>query len=111
MTTRILHWIFVALLLLAGLYLSLLGGYLVYLGGSPYYIAVGLALLWIVFCLATKRVLALKLYGSLLAVTLVWSVYEAELDFLALLPRLAAWMVLGCWFLTPAYRSSQPWGP
>ncbi|MAT92056.1 MAG: pyrroloquinoline quinone-dependent dehydrogenase [Halioglobus sp.] len=106
MFARITQWVFVGVLLCTGIALVLLGGYLVYLGGSAYYIAAGLVTLLIVFNLVRKRAEAPRLYAALLGVTVVWSVYEAELDFLALLPRLAFWMVLGCWFFTPLYRNS-----
>jgi len=106
MIARILHWVFTGVLLLAGLYLTLLGSYLVYLGGSFYYIAAGLVTLVIVVKLVRKQPLALLLYALLLGATVVWSMYEAGLTFLSLLPRLAFWMVLGLWFYLPVYRSS-----
>ena len=87
MFARITQWVFVGVLLCTGIALVLLGGYLVYLGGSAYYIAAGLVTLLIVFNLVRKRAEAPRLYAALLGVTVVWSVYEAELDFLALLPR------------------------
>ena len=45
------------------------------------------------------------LYGLLLIATVIWSVFEAGLDLFALLPRLAAWLVVGLWFLAPWYRA------
>ncbi len=40
-------------------------------------------------------------YAGILVVTVIWSVAESGLDFIALLPRLAAWTVFGLWFITP----------
>lgn len=45
------------------------------------------------------------LFGLLLAVSIPWTWYESDLQFLAALPRLAMWMVLGLYFLTPWYKS------
>lgn len=104
--SKIAHWSFIVLLSLMALCLTLLGGFLVYLGGSPYYICAGLATIAVVVFLIKRNVMAPRIYGGILALTLVWALFEAELDFLSLLPRLAAWTVLGLWFLTPWYRST-----
>ena len=103
---NIMHWIFVVLLWVIGLALTLLGGFLVYLGGSLYYVLVGMATIVTAILVKRRSDKAPKLYGAILAATLIWSLFEAELHFLALLPRLAAWLVLGLWFLTPWYRQS-----
>ncbi|NND67242.1 MAG: pyrroloquinoline quinone-dependent dehydrogenase, partial [Halioglobus sp.] len=103
---RILHWILVGILGLSGVVLALLGGFLVYLGGSAYYVAAGAVSLYVAYLMARGRALAAPVYGSLLAVTVVWALYESDLVFLSLLPRLAFWLVLGLWFITPWYRRS-----
>ena len=100
------HWLFIVFLTLIGLLLTVPGGFLIYLGGSAYYLLAGLATLataWFVFRRSPK---AHFVYAGVLGVTLIWSVYEAQLHVFALLPRLAAWMVVGCYFLTPWYRAS-----
>lgn len=100
------HWLFVILLALVGLLLAVPGGFLVYLGGSPYYVVAGIATLvtcWFVFRRSSK---AITVFGAILAVTVLWSLYEAGLDLFALLPRLAAWIVVGSYFLTSWYRQS-----
>ncbi len=106
MITRVLHWVYVSVMLLAGLYLSLLGAYLVYLGGSIYYVVAGIATLMLVRQLVRGDSSAARNYGILLAVTLIWSVYESGGSFLSLLPRLAFWMVLGLWFYSACYRNT-----
>ena len=103
---KLAHWVFVVLLALIGLLLTVPGGFLVYLGGSPYYVIAGLATLatcWFVFRRSPK---AIYVFGAIIGVTVVWSLFEAGLDLFALLPRLAAWMVVGTYFFTPWYRQS-----
>ena len=106
MLSQILHWIVIVLLCLSGLILSLLGGFLIYLGGSPYYVLAGLVTLAVSVQLFRRNPKALLVYGILLAVTVVWSVYESGFDLLALLPRLGFWLGLGIWFLTGWYRQT-----
>lgn len=106
MVKRIAHWTFIIVLTLIGLYLTLLGGFLVYVGGSIYYAAAGIATIATAVAIIKRSPRAPRIYGSILAITLIWALFEAELDFLALLPRLAAWMVFGLWFLTPWYKQT-----
>lgn len=105
MIGRIGHWCVLALLGISGIALTVLGAYLAYLGGSLYYLGSGVAVLVICVSLVKGRLLALYVFAGLLLITVFWSWYEAGLDFLALLPRLAFWLVLALWFLTPAYRA------
>ncbi|MEM9396492.1 MAG: PQQ-binding-like beta-propeller repeat protein [Pseudomonadota bacterium] len=106
-TTR---WLFIAVFSIVGFLLSLGGAFLLYLGGSPYYLVAGLTTVTVAVLTVRRNVWAHRLYGTLLAVTVLWSLYEAELHFLGLLPRLAMWMGLGLWFLTPWYwqTSKEP---
>lgn len=103
---RIFHWSLMVIFSLVGVILTLLGGFLVYLGGSFYYIAAGITTLTLMVMMAKGRIVAPKIYGGLLAVTLVWAVFESGFYLLALLPRLAAWLVLGLWFFTAWYRQT-----
>ncbi|MGJ8563568.1 MAG: PQQ-binding-like beta-propeller repeat protein [Alphaproteobacteria bacterium] len=100
------RWVYGILLILIALLLTVPGGFLVKLGGSPYYIFVGLALSIVAILVLRRSPRAAILYGLILIVTLLWSIFEAGLDVFALLPRLAAWMVVGLWFLTPWYYAS-----
>lgn len=97
------RWTYAILLFLIALLLIVPGGYLVKLGGSPYYIIAGLALLGVSVLVLRRSPKAAKLYGGILVATIVWSLFEAGFDLFALLPRLAAWLVIGLWFLTPLY--------
>lgn len=101
-----LRWTFIAIFALIGVLLTAGGGFLSYLGGSFYYLLAGLALLTVAVLLKRRRLAAHKVYGAILAITLVWAIFEAELHFLGLLPRLAMWLGLGLWFLTPWYRQT-----
>ena len=102
----IAHWAYAILLVLIGLLLTVPGGGLVYLGGSPYYVLAGLATLVTAFLVFRRSQRAVLVYGVVLAITVIWSLFEAGLDLFALLPRLAAWLVVGLYFLTPWYRGS-----
>jgi len=102
----VFHWIFVVLLALIGLLLTIPGGYLVTLGGSPYYVIAGLAALLTCWWVARRNPKAMLSYAAILLATVAWSLFESGLHFFALLPRMAAWMVVGLYFLTPIYRAS-----
>ncbi|MEC8429044.1 MAG: PQQ-binding-like beta-propeller repeat protein, partial [Pseudomonadota bacterium] len=91
------------MLLLSSLILIGLGGFLVYLQGSVYYVLAGAVLMAVAVLIIRSSALAVRVYGTLLLATLLWSLYESGWHFLALLPRLAFWMVLGLWFVTPWY--------
>lgn len=100
-------------LFLAAIALALiLGGVnLVMLGGSLYYVLAGLALAAVSVLLWQQRREALLVYGGIVAVTIVWALWEAGFDGWALAPRIAAWLVVGAWMATPIFRRSlQPGG-
>lgn len=105
--TTIFRWLYALALFLIGLVLIVPGGFLVSLGGSPYYVLSGLALVAVSVFVIRRSDKAIKLYGLILGVTVLWSLLEAGLDLFALLPRLAAWLVVGLWFLMPWYRTSM----
>lgn len=106
MISRIVHWTLIVIFCVLGLILSLLGGYLAYLGGSPYYVFAGVALVATGIYMIKGNSKAYKLFGGLLGVTLIWAVYESDMYWLALLPRVATWVVLGLWFITPWYLAT-----
>ena len=105
--SRVLNFVFAIFLAVIGGYLAYRGYTLITLGGSWYYAIAGIALLVTAFMVATKNGLAGTLYAAILATTIVWSLPEAGLDLLALLPRLAAWIVVGLWFLSPWYKADM----
>jgi membrane-bound PQQ-dependent dehydrogenase (glucose/quinate/shikimate family) len=92
---------FAAFLTAVGAYLAVKGSALLGLGGSPYYVIAGLALIAVAVLLVLRSVWSVRLYAVLLAATIVWSVFEAGLDLWALMARLAAFLVVGLWFFAP----------
>lgn len=98
---------FAAFLAVVGVYLLWYGGQLLTLGGSFYYALAGIALLAVSVLLVMRNKLGAWVYAGILALTVVWSILEAGLDFVALLPRLAAWLVVGLWFLSPWHRAAM----
>lgn len=95
---------FAILLLLLGLLLLLPGAWLVYVGGSVYYVVAGLITAAVGTLLFRRRTAALPLFGALLAGTTLWSLYESGLEFFALLPRLALWLGFAAYLVTPWSR-------
>jgi len=67
----------------------------------------GVALLASAFFLFAGKPLGALIYAGILAFWIVMSILEAGLDFIALLPRLAAWAVVGLWFLSPWHRAAM----
>src|SRR5262245_9216651 len=74
------------------------------LGGSPYYLIAGCALLASGFLLWHGRRLGAYVYGLLTLGTLIWALYEAGLDGWALAPRVLPFLVLGLFLLRPGVR-------
>ncbi|NVN06245.1 glycerol dehydrogenase [Asaia spathodeae] len=64
------------------------GGYLLSLGGSPYYLICGIVLLASGGLMAMGRLLGAYLFLLAWAATLVWTIYEAGFDWWGWLPRL-----------------------
>ena len=73
-------------------------------GGSRYYVLAGIALLASAILLWRGNKLGSHIYGALLAVTLLWSLFEVGTDLWALAPRLGLLAILGAWLLTPFAR-------
>src|SRR5258705_12114486 len=93
--------IFALLLVGIGLVLIVGGGRLLMLGGSLYYLIAGLALVLSSVLLWRRSRLGSLVYGAMLLFTIIWSLWEVGFDGWSLLPRLAAPLVIGLWFLTP----------
>jgi quinoprotein glucose dehydrogenase/quinate dehydrogenase (quinone) len=106
MISKICHWLMITLFIVMSIPLILLGSYLVYLGGSLYYVTVGLMLIYCTIMMIKGKPRASIVYASLLIFTLIWALYESELYWLAFLPRVATWLILGLWFVTPWYIST-----
>jgi len=106
MFLAVAHWAVLLVFIIISLLLTLMGAYLVFLGGSFYYLLSGLLLATVSLFMWQRRALAALLFGAFLGASLPWAVYESGLELLLLLPRLATWMGLSIWFLTPWYRHS-----
>src|SRR5579872_3649178 len=99
----------IVILALFGLAPTIGGGWLIALGGSPYYLIAGLALLIAAFLVWRQRSEALWLYAVLLLGTLIWAIWEVGLDFWSLAPRGDLLVPLGIWLLLPfAVRGLRP---
>ncbi|HET9447090.1 MAG TPA: PQQ-binding-like beta-propeller repeat protein, partial [Steroidobacteraceae bacterium] len=96
--------IFAAIVLLVAIALLYGGVRLLAAGGSIYYVLAGLALLASGILLWRGDRRGSHLYGAVLAVTLLWSLFEVGTDLWALMPRLLFLSVLGAWLLTPIAR-------
>src|SRR5690348_8944912 len=96
-----------ALVLMAiGLTLLIGGGYLVSLGGSPYYLLCGSIVLASGAFLWQRRAEGAALYGVMLLASLTWALWESGYNGWALMPRVMAPSVLGMVFLIPPIRRS-----
>ena len=71
-----------------GLLLAAGGLWLLFLGGSPYYLVAGVVMIAAGALLFLRRPLGVWLYIGLFVATLVWALWEAGLDGWALVPRL-----------------------
>ncbi|MEM9898580.1 MAG: PQQ-binding-like beta-propeller repeat protein [Pseudomonadota bacterium] len=101
----VLNWAFALLLLSISSYLTIKGARLVSLGGNWYYFLSGLALLAAAVLLVLRDRRAPRIYAAITAITVLWALAETGLQFMNLLPRLGAWLVVGLWFLSPWYAA------
>ena len=86
------------------------GGWLLALGGTPYYLAAGVALAVVAALLHRASAVAWWAYAALLLATLVWSLWEVGLDWWGLAARGDVFFLIGLLLLTPwvARRLSRP---
>jgi quinoprotein glucose dehydrogenase len=96
--------VLVFLLGLCGLALLAPGLYLLSLGGSPYYLITGIAILGAAVLLLKGERAGISLYGVMLLATLAWSIHEVGFDAWALMPRLVLPLLLGLLLLIPGVR-------
>lgn len=97
-------WVFATLLILCGAALLAGGLELAVLGGSWYYLVVGILLLVDGLLLWRGRRAGLWVYAVLLTYTVLWSLWEIGLDPWALASRVAFFLVLGVYLLFPHAR-------
>lgn len=98
------RWMLGAVLLLIGGGLALGGGWLLRLGGSPYYLIAGLACALAGVLVARGDRRGLWLYAAMLGGTLLWALWEVGGQFWQLLPRLAGPAVIGLLLALPPVR-------
>ncbi|WP_118133539.1 PQQ-binding-like beta-propeller repeat protein [Oceanicella sp. SM1341] len=96
------RFIVALLVLLLGIALALGGAWLAWLGGSWFYIPLGVVLALSGGLFMAREPSALALYALALLGTLAWSVAEAGFDWWALAPRGALLVVFGILMLAPA---------
>ena len=93
---------FVAIIMaLFALPLLIGGGYLLSLGGSPYYVIAGLAMLATAFLLFKRHWTAYLVYAIFILATVIWAVWEAGFYWWALATRLGFPLILGALMLLP----------
>ncbi|ADG19529.1 membrane-bound PQQ-dependent dehydrogenase, glucose/quinate/shikimate family [Paraburkholderia atlantica] len=85
--------------LLTAVYLVIGGAWLLSLGGSPYYVVTGVALLVFAWLLWRASASAFVLYALVLMGTVFWALWESGPDFWALAPRVDVLVVFGVWLL------------
>ncbi|MBZ9792870.1 glucose/quinate/shikimate family membrane-bound PQQ-dependent dehydrogenase [Rhizobium sp. 3T7] len=90
--------------ILIGLALGGGGLWLVMLGGSFFYAFAGAMFLLTAILLLLRRAAALWVYAALIAVALVWAIWEVGFDWWQLGPRGGLIILLGLWLLTPWIR-------
>ena len=105
-----LNTAFAALLAVIAAYNIWYGGILLSLGGDFYFLVIGLALAVVAALLMLRNPLSATVFAVITLGTIVWAFMEAGLDFLALLPRLDGWIVLGLWFIAPWHRNAMKTG-
>ncbi|MFD9902008.1 glucose/quinate/shikimate family membrane-bound PQQ-dependent dehydrogenase [Mesorhizobium sp. NPDC059025] len=94
------------LLALLGLLLGAGGIWLVTLGGSPAYLAIGIIVLVVALLLYRRSALALWVYALLVIAALGWAIWEVGFDWWQLSPRGGLIILIGLWLLTPWVRRS-----
>jgi quinoprotein glucose dehydrogenase len=103
---KFLNRLLALLLALIGGALIWLGAQLILAGGSLYYLPAGLALLAIAWSLWQQSTRALRIFGMLWIVTLLWAFWESGLNGWALAARMGLLTGIGLWLLTPWVRRS-----
>ena len=86
--------ILAALFVMIGLVLTIGGGVLLSLGGSPYYLLAGLGLITSGVMLWRLSLLGAWIYIGVFVLTVLWALWEVGLDGWALVPRVVAPAVL-----------------
>ncbi|MCW5715174.1 MAG: membrane-bound PQQ-dependent dehydrogenase, glucose/quinate/shikimate family [Bauldia sp.] len=99
-----------AITLAFGVILGVGGVWLSSLGGSAYYLIIGISLSAIGLSLWQRRAEALWFYAAVVAATLGWAIFEVGLDWWPLAARGGVIVLLGLWLLTPLVTRRLKWG-
>ncbi|MCC6735971.1 MAG: PQQ-binding-like beta-propeller repeat protein [Bauldia sp.] len=99
-----------AITLAFGAILGVGGVWLSSLGGSAYYLIIGISLSAIGLSLWQRRAEALWFYGAVVAATLVWALLEVGFDWWPLAARGGVIVLLGLWLITPFVTRRLKWG-
>ena len=108
MSTGVWARISAALCLLLGLVTVIAGGWLALLGGSAYYLLLGVALVADAVLLWRGQRFAYPLYALILVATMIWALCEVGFDFWPLAPRGDILVPFGLWLLAPWVVRSFP---
>lgn len=108
---RLVLWSLGGLLALIGVVLGAGGAWLASLGGSLYYLPTGLACLVSGVLIARGKRAGMWLYLVVVALTVVWALFEVGPHFWLLLPRLAGPLVLALYMMMPWVRKALALGP
>jgi len=98
--------LYAVVLAAVGLVLTAGGAHLLHLGGSPYYVLCGIAVVASGILLFLRRAQGALIYGLMLLATIAWALWESGWNAWALLPRIVAPVVLGLVLLIPAIRNA-----
>ena len=94
------------LLALVGLFTLAGGAWLIVLGGSWYYLIIGLAFLLTAILLRRRHPASLFLFALITAGSLAWAIWEVGFDWWALAPRGGLIVVLGLLMLVACWRAN-----
>lgn len=99
-----------------GLAMLYMGGKLLLLGGSPFYVVMAIGLLLTAVTLYKKKQIALSIYAILMWLVVGWTLYEVGLDKWQWIPRgdiiglIGVWLALP-WIVRPLSRAHNPAKP
>ena len=110
---RILQWLLVGLMVIIGLAVGGLGFKLASVGGSWYFLIMGVVMLVAAFLIARNRISGILLYAVAFIASLFWAVSDAGWDFWPLFSRLFTFAVLAflaavVWPFLRGLRHAQP---
>jgi quinate dehydrogenase (quinone) len=108
-----LLWLLGGLMIIIGLAIGIGGGYLVSLGGSGYFLLMGIVMLISGGLILKKKTLGLGLYALAFIGTIFWAISDAGMDFWPLFSRLFTFAVLAflsalAWPILRAANSASP---